>query len=112
MLAHGIPPDFRGGVHSFKPLYAIGSVPGLSGHAISYRWRILPRVRRYRANSHEGGSSNGCCRYRSYHGPVNVHLSFHTHTVGMKGTSCKYRQVGESGGELLYNTMTKMIMVS
>ena len=38
MLAHGIPPDFRGGVHLFIPSYA-GSVPSLSGHAIAYRWR-------------------------------------------------------------------------
>ena len=32
-----------------KPPYAIGSVPSLSGHAIAYRWRSLPRVRRHRA---------------------------------------------------------------
>ena len=30
-----------------KPPYAIGSVPSLSGHAIAYRWRSLPRVRRH-----------------------------------------------------------------
>ena len=34
----------------FKPPYAIGSVPSLSGHAIAYRWRSLPRVRRHRAS--------------------------------------------------------------
>ena len=33
-----------------KPPYAIGSVPSLSGHAIAYRWRLLPRVRRHRAS--------------------------------------------------------------
>ena len=33
-----------------KPLYAIGSVSSLSGHAIAYRWRSLPRVRRHRAS--------------------------------------------------------------
>ena len=27
-----------------KPPYAIGSVPSLSGHAVAYRWRSLPRV--------------------------------------------------------------------
>ena len=32
-----------------KPPYAIGSVPSLSGHAIAYRWRSLPSVRRHRA---------------------------------------------------------------
>ena len=31
-----------------KPPYAIGSVPGLSGHAIAYRWRLsLPRIPEY-----------------------------------------------------------------
>ena len=33
-----------------KPPYAIGSVPSLSGHANTYRWRSLPRIRRHRAN--------------------------------------------------------------
>ena len=49
VLTRGIPPDFRDGVHLFIPPYAIGSVRGLSGHAIAYRWRPLPRVRRHRA---------------------------------------------------------------
>ena len=39
-----------------KPRYAIGSVPGLSGHAIAYRWRSLPRVRRHRASKSQGTS--------------------------------------------------------
>ena len=43
VLTYGIPPEFRGGVH-VKPPYAIGSVPSLSGHAVAYRWRSLPRV--------------------------------------------------------------------
>ena len=30
-----------------KPPYAIGPVPSLSGYAIAYRWRSLPRVRRH-----------------------------------------------------------------
>ena len=30
-----------------KPPYAIGSVPSLTGHAIAYRWRSLPRVHRH-----------------------------------------------------------------
>ena len=34
----------------FNPPYAIGSVPSLSGHAIAYRWRSLPSVRRHRAS--------------------------------------------------------------
>ena len=39
-----------------KPPYAIGSVPSLSGHAIAYRWRSLPRVRRHRASKTHGSS--------------------------------------------------------
>ena len=33
-----------------KPPYAIGSVPSLSGHAITYRWRSLPVVRKTNVN--------------------------------------------------------------
>ena len=39
-----------------KPPYAIGSVPSLSGHAIAYRWRPLPKVRRHRASKPQGSS--------------------------------------------------------
>ena len=39
-----------------KPPYAIGSIPSLSGHAIAYRWRSLPRVRRHRASKPQGSS--------------------------------------------------------
>ena len=39
-----------------KPSYAIGSVPSLSGHAIAYRWRSLPRVRRHRVSKPQGSS--------------------------------------------------------
>ena len=56
--AHGIPPEFRGGVHLFifKPPYAIGSIPSLSGHPNAYRWRSLPRVSRHRASKPQGSS--------------------------------------------------------
>ena len=39
-----------------KPPYAIGSVPNLSGHAVAYRWRSLPRVRWHRASKPQGSS--------------------------------------------------------
>ena len=39
-----------------KPPYAMGSVASLSGHAVAYRWRSLPRVRRHRASKAQGGS--------------------------------------------------------
>ena len=40
----------------FKPAYAIGPVPSLSGHAIAYRWRSLPRVHRHGASKPQGSS--------------------------------------------------------
>ena len=40
----------------FRLPYAIGSVPTLSGHAIAYRWRSLPRVHRHRASKPQGSS--------------------------------------------------------
>ena len=56
VLTRGIPLAFRDGVylsinddHTYIPSTAIGSAPSLSGHAISYRWRSMPRVRRHRA---------------------------------------------------------------
>ena len=39
-----------------KPPYAIGPVPSLSGQAIAYGWRSLPRVRRHRASKPQGSS--------------------------------------------------------
>ena len=56
VLTYGVPPGLRGGVHLFKPPYAIGLVPSLSGHAIAYRWRSLPRVRRHKARKPQGSS--------------------------------------------------------
>ena len=51
MLTHEITPAFRVGVYLFIPPTAIGSVPSLSGHAITYRLRSLPRVRWHRARA-------------------------------------------------------------
>ena len=48
--AYFLPSSAAASIESFKPLYAIGSVPSLSGHIIAYRWRYLPRGRRHRAS--------------------------------------------------------------
>ena len=40
----------------FKPPYAIESVPSLLGHAIAYRWRSLPTVRRHGTSCPQGSS--------------------------------------------------------
>ena len=43
-------------IYLFNSAYAIGSVPSLSGHAIAYRRRSLPRVRRHRAGKAQRSS--------------------------------------------------------
>ena len=60
-LLRGFLPIFTAAsIYLFKPPYAIGSVPRLSGHAIACRWCSLPRIHQHRASSLQGGSSNGC----------------------------------------------------
>ena len=76
MLTHGIPPiSAAASIYLLKPPLAIGSVPSSSGHAIAYRWRSLPRVRRHRASSPQGSSSNGCCHFAGHHVCVCVFSS-------------------------------------
>ena len=57
----------------------------LSFHAIITHRLVSPlRVRRHRASSPQGSSSNGCCLFAGHHGPISVRLFFPTPTVGMK----------------------------
>ena len=63
---------------SFKPPYAIVSVPSLSGQAIAYRWRPLPRVRRHRA-SKPGGSSKWVLPWQVTMGQLICASLSHTH---------------------------------
>ena len=58
VLTHGIPPDFHSGVHLFilNRHTPSGQSRVLSGHAIAYRWRLLPRVHRHRASNSQGSS--------------------------------------------------------
>ena len=46
---------------------AIWSIPSSSGHAIAYRWRCPPGVRRHRASNLQGNLRNGCCLIRQPH---------------------------------------------
>ena len=99
VLTQGIPPDFRGGVYLFKPPYAIGSVPSLPGHAISYRRRSLPRVCRHRASGPRGRSSIGCCLCKSPWTNWCMPLLFHTHC-------CTWHEVGTlKVSETVYNNL-------
>ena len=61
LLTGFLPISAAASIYLFKPPYAIGSVPSLSGHAIAYQWPSLRRVRRHRASSPQRSSSNGCC---------------------------------------------------
>ena len=66
--------------YTVLPSTIVGSVPGISGHAIASRWRSLPRVHRHRASSPQGSSSNGRCLFRFHHGPIfHAPLFSHTH---------------------------------
>ena len=59
-----------------KPPYAIGSVPSSSGHAVAYRWRSPPRVRRHMASKPQGSWFRTSAALAGHHGPVNMRLSF------------------------------------
>ena len=54
-----LPCSATASIHLFKPPYAIGSIPSISGHAIAYRWRSLTKVHRHRVRKHQGSSSVG-----------------------------------------------------
>ena len=56
MLTAFLPSSAAASIYLFKPPYAIGSVPSLSGHSIAYRWRSLLRVCRHRASKPQGSS--------------------------------------------------------
>ena len=66
-----------------KPPYAIGSVSSVSGHAIAYRWRSLPRVRRHRASKRQGSSERVLPWRVTMDQLICASLS-HTPTIGMK----------------------------
>ena len=70
------------------PSNAFGSVPRVSGHAAAYRWRSLPRIRRYWASSTQASLTNGSSSFRSHRHEsfFDAPLFFHTHywyVVGM-----------------------------
>ena len=67
---------------SMKLSYAIGSVPSLSGRAIAYRWRSLPRVRPHRASNPQGSYK----RVLPWQVTMDqlIFASRFTHTIGMK----------------------------
>ena len=82
-----------------KPPYAIGSVPSLSGHAIAYRWRSLPRVRRHRASKPQGSSERVLPWQITMDQSIFASLS-HTHCwyeVGMLKVPAVKHEYGSTG---------------
>ena len=81
LLAGFLPISAAASIYLCKPPYVIvGSAPSLSCHAIAYLLRSLPTVRRHRASSAQGSSSNGCFLFAGHHRPINVRVLFsHTH---------------------------------
>ena len=57
-------------------IHTIGSVPSLLGHAIAYRWRSLPKVRRHRTSMGLKVVLVTGATFAGHHGPTNVHLTF------------------------------------
>ena len=56
LLKGSLPSSAAASIYLLKPSYVIGSVPSLSGHAITYRWRSLSRVRQHRASKPQDSS--------------------------------------------------------
>ena len=85
LLAGFLPISAAASIYLCKPPYVIvGPVPSLSCHTVVCLLRSLPRVRRHRASSPHGSSSNGCCLFGGHHRLINVRVSFPTPTIGMK----------------------------
>ena len=71
------------GMPKVPAIYAIRPVPSLSGHAVAYRWRSLPRVCWHRASSPKVVPVTGAASV-AYSGPINVRLFSPTPTIAMK----------------------------
>ena len=69
---------WRASIYLFKPLYwpRVYQVTQL----VANRRRSLPKIRRNRASSPQGSSSNGWCLFSCHHGPIIMRLSF-SHTL-------------------------------
>ena len=91
----------------FRPPYAIGSVPGLSGHAIAYRWRSLPRVRRHRASKPQGSSKRMLPWQATMDQLICASLSrtHYWYKVGMLKVPALYSVMGFSPTLYIYPTL-------
>ena len=70
----------------------------LSGHAIAYRWRSLPRGPRCRASSPQGNSSNRWCLFKYHRGPIFMYLSYPTKSVSVDDAALGRVIKGKCGG--------------
>ena len=109
VLTHGIPPDVHGGVGIFLPApHTIGLVPSLSGRAIAYRWRSLPRVRWHRPVglvlkvARVTGAAVASPWTKCYCAPLFSHTNFYWNTVSMFKLSGVYQNIDTAVELLLY----------
>ena len=78
-------PRRRPFIYLNRHTYVIGSVPSLSGHAIAYRWRSLPKVRRHRASNPQSSSKRVLPWHVTMDQLIRASL-FHIHYWYMKWT--------------------------
>ena len=72
-----LPISAAASIYSFITAIRHWVSPEFSGsHAIAYRWRSLPRVRRHGASKPQGSSERVLPCLAGHHGPINIHLSF------------------------------------
>ena len=88
----------------YKPPYAIGSVPSLSGHVVAYRWRSLPRVRRHRASKPQGSSERVLPWQITMDQLISASLS-HTHYYWYEVGMLKVPAVLYSTWDNIHNTV-------
>ena len=75
VLTHGIPPDFRDGVHYIAIRHRAG--PEFIGSRNCVPMVFTAESPPTRASKPQGSFSNECCLFRP-HRPINVRLSFQT----------------------------------
>ena len=88
ILSGFFPSSVAASIYLFTPPYAIGPSASLSGHAIAYRWRSRPKVRRHRDSKPQGSSKRVLPWQVTMDKLICVFLS-HTHYYWYKVGSLK-----------------------
>ena len=94
VLAHGIPLDFRGGVHFVYTAIRHWVSPEFIGSRSCVPMAFTAESPPARAKSSQGSSGNGCRLCRFHHGPIFVRLSFSTPIIVIEW-ACPILKVSE-----------------